>query len=323
MKPLISIIIPIYNRALIIEKTMTSILNQSYTNWECIIVDDGSTDETPHVVEKFIKLDSRIKYTKRPENRFKGANACRNYGFEISNGELINWFDSDDVMDINMLSKQCELLFKTKSNYVICQSKKVYVDKNNLERLWNSKVYSDDVLNDYISFKISWTIGAVLYKKSFLIESKLKFDENLQQSQEYDLHIKLLSIYPKYSYIETPLITIFTHQDSISYSKKNHYIKAKSSLGVKMKLLKNKTLKLKTDTKLFLLKDMYRVFIQSITQQEYKTAFLAYKYFLKAHFFIDFKRKIYVFKHFILTTLAFITYMVSGKGYRFLKFKIH
>ena len=96
--PLISIIIPTFNRAHYIQETLDSILNQTYINWECIIIDDGSEDNTQEVLAKYLKKDVRFQFHIRPENRPKGANSCRNYGFELSKGDLIKWFDSDDIM---------------------------------------------------------------------------------------------------------------------------------------------------------------------------------------------------------------------------------
>jgi len=97
MKPLVSIIIPTYNRAGIIGETLESIIKQSFSDWECIIVDDGSTDSTEAVVKEYTEKDSRFKYYRRPHEIIKGANSCRNYGFKKSAGKYINWFDSDDL----------------------------------------------------------------------------------------------------------------------------------------------------------------------------------------------------------------------------------
>ena len=103
---LISIIIPTYNRAHLISETLDSILVQTYPNWECIVVDDGSTDTTADVMREYIKKDSRFQYHQRPDNKKKGPNSCRNYGFELSQGECIKWFDSDDIMLPYLLEKQ-------------------------------------------------------------------------------------------------------------------------------------------------------------------------------------------------------------------------
>src|SRR5688572_29060991 len=99
--PLISIIIPTYNRALMLEETLDSIIAQTYKNWECIVVDDGSTDATDKLMAEYIDRDSRFQYHHRPKDRLPGGNAARNYGFEISKGNFIQWFDSDDYMMAN------------------------------------------------------------------------------------------------------------------------------------------------------------------------------------------------------------------------------
>ena len=80
--PLVSIIIPTYNRAHFIGETLESVLAQTYHNWECIVIDDGSTDYTDELMEFYCEKDSRIQYYHRPSHKPKGANACRNYGFE-------------------------------------------------------------------------------------------------------------------------------------------------------------------------------------------------------------------------------------------------
>ena len=88
MPDLISIIIPTYNRSHLLGETLDSVLIQTYRNWECIVVDDGSTDYTPELMEFYIRKDSRFSFYRRPEEKAKGANACRNYGFEKSRRKI-------------------------------------------------------------------------------------------------------------------------------------------------------------------------------------------------------------------------------------------
>ncbi|WP_290476107.1 MULTISPECIES: glycosyltransferase family 2 protein [unclassified Leeuwenhoekiella] len=109
-KPLVSIIIPTYNRSHLINETLESVLAQTYKNWECIVVDDGSIDDTEEVVKNYIEKDSRFKFYNRPSNRPKGANTCRNYGFELSKGAYIQWLDSDDLISEKKLEAQVSLL---------------------------------------------------------------------------------------------------------------------------------------------------------------------------------------------------------------------
>ena len=114
-----SIIIPTYNRAHFLKETLVSIQAQTYRDWECIVVDDGSSDHTATLVTAFAKADKRINYVKRPSDRPKGANSCRNYGFELAKGEFINWFDSDDIMLSGFIEKRFEL-FEKEVDFVFC-----------------------------------------------------------------------------------------------------------------------------------------------------------------------------------------------------------
>ena len=98
MNNLVSIIIPIYNRADLIIQTLESISNQTHENFECLIIDDGSEDDTENVVKGFVESDTRFQFFKRPSNKVKGPNACRNYGFEKATGDFIYFFDSDDFL---------------------------------------------------------------------------------------------------------------------------------------------------------------------------------------------------------------------------------
>ena len=79
LNPLVTIIIPVYNRVNLIEETLISIAKQSYNNFECIIIDDRSTDDSIKIINNYIKNDHRFKLYKNPDNKIKGANSCRNY----------------------------------------------------------------------------------------------------------------------------------------------------------------------------------------------------------------------------------------------------
>ena len=111
--PLISIIIPTYNRENLIGETLNSVLAQTYQNWECIIVDDRSIDATVEVLEKFAKKDKRIKIFERPINLKKGASSCRNFGLTKIKGGFVQYLDSDDVLHESKFQKQMEKINTT------------------------------------------------------------------------------------------------------------------------------------------------------------------------------------------------------------------
>ena len=94
--PLISIIIPVYNVAPFLSQCIQSVLDQTYTHLEVIIVDDGSTDESPAICDKFAKLDTRIKVIHKKNG---GLSDARNAGLDIASGDFIGFVDSDDWIE--------------------------------------------------------------------------------------------------------------------------------------------------------------------------------------------------------------------------------
>src|SRR5690606_10638879 len=95
---LVSIIIPTYNRAHLISETLDSVLAQTYTNWECIVVDDGSSDNTDELLRTYCDKDDRFKYFHRPDTHRPGGNGARNYGLDNAKGDYITFLDSDDYI---------------------------------------------------------------------------------------------------------------------------------------------------------------------------------------------------------------------------------
>lgn len=216
-EPLVSIIIPVFNRAHLIGETLDSIVKQTYKNWECIIVDDSSTDNTKEIVGKYILKDSRFQYYERPFKKNKGANSCRNYGFEISKGQYINWFDSDDLMVESKLASQIAALINSDYSFAVCQTLVFENTVENVIGLRKSKIYSDDFFNDFITNDIKWLTQAPIFRKSFLDNSGVVFDESLHQSQERDFFIKILNLVDGYIFDDTPLVLFRKHNQSISH----------------------------------------------------------------------------------------------------------
>ncbi|TYB96326.1 MAG: glycosyltransferase family 2 protein [Kosmotoga sp.] len=108
MKELVSIITPLYNSKKFIADTLESVINQSYTNWEMLIVDDCSTDNGAKIVKKYSQNDNRIKYFKQNIN--KGPAKTRNKAIKLANGRYIAFLDSDDLWKKNKLKKQLEYM---------------------------------------------------------------------------------------------------------------------------------------------------------------------------------------------------------------------
>lgn len=216
-KGLVSIIIPVFNRETLLPETLESILAQTYSHWECIIVDDGSTDSSLEVSIAYASKDSRFKVNHRPWYKKKGSNACRNYGFELSKGEFIQWFDSDDLMCFDCLEKKVNLMIDFNFDLVICKASffntdttKIFLDHRETIRPRSKNLGFDFFAND---FWFGTPQGFI--RKEFLKYDK-PFNENLTRNQETVLFVEILINKPKIGYLDYSLLLIRQHHDSIT-----------------------------------------------------------------------------------------------------------
>ncbi|MCA0131306.1 glycosyltransferase family 2 protein [Winogradskyella alexanderae] len=116
MNPIVSIITPIYNKASVVNQTIESVLNQSYQNWELLLINDASLDNSKSIIKPFIDQDSRIKYFEFTKN--KGAAEARNYGTKMAKGDYIAFLDADDLWHKNKLKIQ--LVKMTEETIDVC-----------------------------------------------------------------------------------------------------------------------------------------------------------------------------------------------------------
>ena len=124
MDDLISIVTPVYNAEKYLEKTILSVLSQTYKKWELLLINDFSTDNSYELIEKYSQLDERIKCINNLKN--EGAAFSRNRGIEISRGEYVAFLDSDDLWDNRKLESQID--FMKKNNLEICHSDYNFID---------------------------------------------------------------------------------------------------------------------------------------------------------------------------------------------------
>lgn len=129
LKNKVSIITPAYNVEHRISETIESVLSQSYTEWEMIIIDDVSNDDTVSIVNDYIKKDQRIKLVKLEKN--SGPAVARNTGIELAEGKYIAFLDSDDIWLPEKLEKQIQ--FMKDSNVLLCYSSYLTIDENSEE----------------------------------------------------------------------------------------------------------------------------------------------------------------------------------------------
>lgn len=188
---LISIIIPTYNRAHLIGETLDSVLAQTHSNWECIVVDDGSVDNTQDLLKMYCENDKRFQFHYRPNHKQKGANACRNLGLFYAKGKYVVFFDSDDLMTENHLEVKLLGINNNNIDFVITRTKYFNFESKDIDTYYNfesSKITS----TNYIKQKINWLTLDVCIKTN--IAKQISFNEKLQSGQEYNYYCKLVKI---------------------------------------------------------------------------------------------------------------------------------
>lgn len=215
---LCSIIIPTFNREKLLQYTLDSILNQTYANWECIIVDDGSSDNTVEIIKNNVTNDSRFSFYERPFYLKKGANSCRNYGFSKMSGDYVQWFDSDDIMLPTMIEEKIYKINYDKSDIVIAR---LGFFKNKIDEFYtddriNIECNSNNLPFDFFAGNFWFQTSQPLFRYSFLSLQKKLFNINLKRNQETELFVRLLIQKPKISYLNDVLILQRIHEISIS-----------------------------------------------------------------------------------------------------------
>ena len=167
--PLISVVIPAYNAEQFLDETLESVLSQTYENWECIIVNDGSTDSTESVAKKWCEKDSRFRLTNKENG---GLSSARNWGIKESKAEYIAFLDADDILTpdslevrINVLIEQNVDLVATKLQHFTDKLPKV--SKNNARQ--DVLYYAKEGLTQLMAFN-KVTPSTVLCKKSVMDE---------------------------------------------------------------------------------------------------------------------------------------------------------
>ncbi|WP_298556302.1 glycosyltransferase family 2 protein [uncultured Algibacter sp.] len=191
---MVTIIMATYNRANYIAETLQSIQNQTYSNWECLIIDDGGTDNTLEIISPILKTDNRFQFFKRSNNYEKGLPGSRNFGLDKAKGDYVIFFDDDDIVHPQNL----ELCVKELNNseFDFCRYvRAVFVKDFN---------YDFDLTTAYTKFQIGVSNLEAVIKNELPINScaimwkkkcfeSNRFTEHLMYAEEWELYSRILS----------------------------------------------------------------------------------------------------------------------------------
>ncbi len=204
MGSLVSIIIPTYNRARILGRAINSVLEQTYANWELIVVDDGSSDFTPQVVESF--RDDRIRYVHQ-EN--KGHQSAKNHGMEETRGEWITYIDDDDTFRPDFLKTTLSFIEqnpKTLWGFVRgTRYLELYENGKLVKSIDDSEDFPEHVTPQDIVYRKLHTAMDGAFHARKIIEDGVRFDPKLK-FDDWDFFLTLSERYPEnFLYIPIPL----------------------------------------------------------------------------------------------------------------------
>lgn len=203
--PEVSVVLPTYNRSDTLKRTIDSVLRQTFNNFELIVVDDGSTDNTKDIVLSY--NDKRITYIQHDNN--KGGSAARNTGIETSSGEFIAFIDSDDEWQPEKLSKQLSHL-KSRSNEWIATYCRIYIDNSPMKDfLLNDKNKvkegGKELIADILTLKLQLGGASTLLVRKEAIKEINGFDTDFQRHQDWEFCIRLLKK-GKITYVDERLV---------------------------------------------------------------------------------------------------------------------
>ena len=219
----VSVIIPTYNRAHLVKDAVESVLNQTYQDFELIVIDDGSTDNTREVLAVY---KDKLTYIYQ-ENQ--GRSSARNHGIELAQGEYIAFLDSDDVWFPDKLERQVPILESAPPNVVLVHGYKCIVDKNlqpvpgwelKLRKLYTLAERGKETYENYLHSSCNFT-SSILVRKTAIIEID-GYDASIASLEDFDLYLRLLLKVYNFAFISEPaLIKYRWHEDNTDESSSN------------------------------------------------------------------------------------------------------
>ncbi len=190
--PLVTVIIPAYNYALYLPQAIESVKNQTLNNWECIIVDDGSTDNTKDIAQKYTNTDNRIKYHYKNNG---GLSSARNLGLKLSQGKYVLFLDADDYIQKQNLQHLSSFLEQKNEDCAVFGMFYKFFDDNTPNHPWyNDFNYQTGLQQDFFQRLLnqnSLPPCAPMSPLNIIKKHNIYFDENLTSYEDWDFWLRL------------------------------------------------------------------------------------------------------------------------------------
>lgn len=230
MKAKISIIMPIYNSEQYLEKAINTVLNQSFSDFELILVDDGSSDHSGEICDNYSKSDSRVVVIHKENG---GICSARNTGMSAAQGEYIMFMDNDDALDIDTMKDNYELMQKHQADWIKFGKMEILIQKGNVLKsratCFVEKEYNDkQILGNLLSLKkqdIMTFVWDSLFKRNIIIENGIIFDAEFKQGNEDIDFCEQYAKYAKRLFVNSKCY--YTHYTRIGVSASSKYSRQK------------------------------------------------------------------------------------------------
>lgn len=245
--PTVTIIMATYNRAHFIVESLKSIQNQTFKDWECIIIDDGSTDNTTQVLQSILNCDSRFKYFERTSNYKKGLPGSRNYGLDLAKGNYIIFMDDDDIAHPQNL-ELCVFELSNKDisfcRYIRCVFMVSFDYNFDYSTEYSSFYIDKQDINKILRNELQFNSCAVMWKKECFLNTR--YVEHLMYAEEWEVYARIITSENKGISISKTLYYGRKHEVSVTGNFGNKNKKSLASYADAIQLvienLKNKKL---------------------------------------------------------------------------------
>lgn len=214
MQPFFSVVIPTYNRANKLKSTLDSVVAQSFTNFEVLVMDDGSTDDTRVVVESF--QDARIRYEWAPNSG--GPATPRNRGIDAAKADWVCFLDADDLWYRDKLQRVSEVITQNSDCDLICHNEIMTVLATQRKSLLRYGPYEPDFYRLMLTLGNRVSTSATTVRRSFLNQHSLRFDQSLDYVivEDYDLWLRIAFYGGVFHFISETLGEYIIEDDNIS-----------------------------------------------------------------------------------------------------------
>ncbi len=240
----VSVVLPFYNTGKYLSRCIDSIMKQTYSNYELLLINDGSTDNSGEIAHTWERSDQRIQVIDKENS---GVSDSRNWGIERATGEYLFFIDADDWVEPNILELLVAELEQNQSDWSICAIWKEYSNKKVLSAGHSTGIVNRDeaLISLYNDGYIRPVVWGKLYRLNWIRQNKIYFDTEIHYSEDVLFLTKVLLFSTKISYLEIPLYHYFVDNQESALHRwdKNHFntkMLSKWTAYVKMKKLLEK-----------------------------------------------------------------------------------